>query len=100
HARWVSHPWMRSIGKYSYTMYLAHYPLMFLARNEGWEKDWRLVSGSRPPRQILFTLLITVATYGVARLSWVAVEAPALRLKRFVAYPWEKREQDKRSAAQ
>lgn len=69
-----------TIGKYSYGIYLVHYAvLLFLA---GWLRgEAALLQG--------FTSLLFVGalvSFVIALLSWVTIEAPALRLKRLIPY--------------
>jgi peptidoglycan/LPS O-acetylase OafA/YrhL len=90
---WLEQPALVSIGKYSYAMYLVHYPLIFFLRRDG-----ARILAAVPELGMSFILPQAVligatlaSTYIVARLSWLAIEAPVLRLKRTVPYEWDAR---------
>lgn len=72
---------LRNVGTYSYAMYLVHAPLQALLqavsapvvqRDDG---PWHL------PRLLAYSALILALSYATARLTWVLIEQPALRLK-------------------
>ena len=75
--------WLRSFGTYSYAMYLFHFFVALLAVS-------LFAPGRYPdqfvPAQLLFWVLSIGATYVLARISWVLLEGPALRLKRHFPY--------------
>jgi peptidoglycan/LPS O-acetylase OafA/YrhL len=75
--------WLRSLGKYSYAMYLFHFFVGLLVVNV-------FAPGRHPDRyvaaQLAFWALVLGATWVLARLSWALLEAPALRLKRYFPY--------------
>lgn len=73
---------LRRIGKYSYAMYLVHYPLRALIA---------LTIGSPvgAPAVIGTIVLGGTLTYFVAALSWRVIEKPCVSLKRFVPYARE-----------
>jgi peptidoglycan/LPS O-acetylase OafA/YrhL len=82
-ARCFEARWLRSFGKYSYAMYLFHFFVAMLALT--------VVAPGAHPRhyvaaQLGFWALAIGATYALARLSWVVLEAPCLRLKRYLPY--------------
>jgi peptidoglycan/LPS O-acetylase OafA/YrhL len=84
--RWQNlllNPALQSIGKYSYAMYLFHMPLIILLAPL-WEHDVGAFSKACPSLAITcFSLIILVGAYYLAALSWVALERPCLKLKRF-----------------
>jgi peptidoglycan/LPS O-acetylase OafA/YrhL len=82
-ARAFEAAWLRSFGRYSYGMYLLHLPAAMLLTE--------FLPPGRYPRQYLlvqpvFWALAFASSYGLARLSWLVVEQPMLRLKRFFPY--------------
>lgn len=84
-ARILSWPPLRSIGRYSYAMYLLHIPvrqgltqlLPMLARADRVPR----VLGTQWIAQVLFYSVAGLTTYGLARLSWVLVESRFLAMK-------------------
>ncbi len=80
---------MRTLGKYSYGLYLVNFPLRGLIRDrvfgptEGARIPFRPLFGSLLPAQALFYVVSAVASFGVAWLSFHLFETPFLRLKRF-----------------
>lgn len=74
-----------NLGTYSYAMYLAHTPLHALLQGVGApvvQQDdglWHL------PRLLAYSALVLALSYATARLTWILIERPALRLKERVA---------------
>jgi peptidoglycan/LPS O-acetylase OafA/YrhL len=75
-------PILRMLGRYSYALYLFHYPLMAIVR------DSRLGPGRFPtflgspmPGQIVFVLLSSALSLACAWVSWHVYEKRFLRLK-------------------
>lgn len=89
-SRWVrifSAPWLRSIGGYSYCLYLIHLPIMWTMKGVVFDPTRvPLIMGSAMPAQALFWVVAFVPAYAVAWLSWRYFEQPILRLKRFFPY--------------
>jgi peptidoglycan/LPS O-acetylase OafA/YrhL len=82
--RWFRWAPLRALGRYSYGLYLFHYPIAALTR----EKMLRpgrtpIVLGSSLPSQFLFYSVAGGAAFFAARLSWSLYEKRFLRLKRF-----------------
>jgi peptidoglycan/LPS O-acetylase OafA/YrhL len=73
--RWLSFRWMVFAGLVSYSVFLVHDPLV---RGLG---DWGLTLGGRGGFLVNLALL-TLASYGVATLTYLYVERPALARKR------------------
>ena len=75
--------WLRSLGKYSYAIYLFHYPLLnyfrYIYRMDEVPEVW----GSAIPAQFALTLTASVASFVLAWLSWHLYEKHFLKLKRF-----------------
>lgn len=80
---------LRDLGKYSYGLYVFH--LMF---EYVWHKGFGnrlLLSGIHPALgQLIYIVLAFFGTYLLARLSWVLIESPFLRLKEV----WAKRKRE------
>jgi peptidoglycan/LPS O-acetylase OafA/YrhL len=74
----------RHLGKYSYALYVIHYPVFLLASHlfRDWGHLWHPV----------FTAAVGVpASYLLARASWVLIENPFLRLKSAFEYQADSR---------
>ncbi|MDR2213483.1 MAG: acyltransferase [Pseudomonadales bacterium] len=72
---------LRALGKISYGLYLYHVPCWLLV--------WQAQEWLHLPRTEfgpLLLLLVGLLTIAVSSLSWVALEAPMNRLKRFFPY--------------
>ncbi len=78
--RFLSHPIMRSIGKYSYAIYVFHLPIRYLV-SPLWNK-W-LTPTVGPLQVSAQALTIFLIAYAAAVISWICLEQPCLRLKRF-----------------
>lgn len=75
---------LRTLGRYSYAMYLFHYPLVAGLRDRVLAPlRMPVIAGSSLPSQVAFDLVATLATLFVAIASWHAYEKWFLRLKRF-----------------
>ncbi len=74
---------LRSLGKYSYACYLFHLPVG-IAIGMWFPRDpfaWHFVLS-----QFAFWAVTIGVVYGLARLSWLALESPLLALKRYAPY--------------
>jgi peptidoglycan/LPS O-acetylase OafA/YrhL len=75
--------WLRSFGKYSYSMYLFHFFVGLMVVQV-------FPPGARPERYLVvqgvFWALAIGTTWGLAWLSWQVLEEPLLRLKRRFPY--------------
>lgn len=75
---------LRALGRYSYGLYIFHHLLVFvLADKLRIVQDSPRLGGSQLPGQMLFLVVASAASMGVALLSWYSWEEPFLRLKRF-----------------
>jgi peptidoglycan/LPS O-acetylase OafA/YrhL len=88
--RWqraMSAGWLRSLGKYSYAIYVIHLPLSRVLRPH---VAARLSTGSATQRlgeHAAYVLGIFALSYLLALVSWYAIEQPFLSLKRFFPMP-------------
>ena len=75
--------WLRALGKHSYSLYLLHVFVGTLVLS-------LFAPVSYPGRFLLavpfYWVLAIGASYAVARLTWLAIEAPMLALKRYFPY--------------
>jgi peptidoglycan/LPS O-acetylase OafA/YrhL len=81
---------LRTLGKYSYGLYLIHLPLRALIRDRLFGPSTRAprfvfpaLFGSELPGQLLFYAIAIAASLGVAWLSFHLFEKQFLKLKRF-----------------
>jgi peptidoglycan/LPS O-acetylase OafA/YrhL len=75
---------MRVLGKYSYALYVFHFPLAPTLERMGLTiQTFPTVAGSPLPGAIAFTIICGSITLTVALLSWNLYEKHFLRLKRF-----------------
>jgi peptidoglycan/LPS O-acetylase OafA/YrhL len=82
--RFLRTSFMRFLGKYSYAMYIIHFPLAWLLEEKGFGVSmFPLIGGSAIPSMIAFTLMAGTLTTMLALLSWHLFEKRLLRLKRF-----------------
>jgi peptidoglycan/LPS O-acetylase OafA/YrhL len=75
--------WLRALGKYSYAIYLFHYPLLNYFRYVYRMREVPELLGSAIPAQFALTLTVSVASFVLAWLSWHLYEKHFLKLKRF-----------------
>jgi peptidoglycan/LPS O-acetylase OafA/YrhL len=81
---------LRTLGKYSYAMYIIHQPLI-LALVRASYAPWRIPT--QPGHSVLhaqlgYFLFITLLTLAIARITWLVIEQPCLELKRYFPYRW------------
>jgi peptidoglycan/LPS O-acetylase OafA/YrhL len=86
-ARPLASPALRTLGKYSYGLYVLHYPIFLGLEAAGLTAGWLAgLAGSRLLGIAAFTAIAGTATFGAALLSWNLLEKPFLRLKDRVPY--------------
>ena len=67
-------PFFRHLGKYSYALYVIHYPISLLMSHV-----FRNLNGLWHP--IMTAIIGIPVSYFLARFSWVLIESPFLSLK-------------------
>lgn len=73
---------LRSLGRYSYAIYLFHLPVAtVLARRTDLVQDMPELFGSTVPGIVLFGVLATAISYALAWVSWHVWEEQFLKLK-------------------
>ncbi|MFM9994885.1 MAG: acyltransferase family protein, partial [Phycisphaerales bacterium] len=87
---------MRTLGKYSYALYLFHLPLRAVIRDtlfgpkvdgpDGPLVEFPIIAGSQLPAQCVFWIVSSAATLAVAWLSWHLYEKHFLKLKKYFEY--------------
>lgn len=82
--RFLRTPFMRFFGKYSYAMYIIHFPLAWFLENAGFGVSrYPTIAGSHIPGVIVFSLLTATLTAVTALLSWNLLEKRFLGLKKY-----------------
>jgi peptidoglycan/LPS O-acetylase OafA/YrhL len=83
--RWLTAGWLRTLGRYSYGLYVLHYPLAHLLWSAGVDpRKLPAVDGSRLPAQLLVIAAASSLSFGAAWVSYQYLESPFLRFKRIV----------------
>ena len=86
-SRPLASPALRTFGKYSYGLYVLHYPIFLGLEAAGLSAGLLAgLSGSRLLGITGFTAIAGAATFGAALLSWHLLEKPFLRLKDRLPY--------------
>lgn len=92
--RFLTHPFMRFFGRYSYALYVFHHPIMYYMRQILTADSVRRLAGSQLPGQLLFTALTGSVSLAAAVVSWHLYESQLLKLKR--VFPYGKEEEASR----
>lgn len=74
---------LRTLGKYSYALYLCHGPAGTAVRLVYNPRQQPLTFGSSIPRTLIYAALASVASLAVALVSWHLLEKHFMKLKRF-----------------
>ena len=75
---------LRTLGKYSYALYLFHLPLRALVRDTVYgAPQFPVIAGSLLPAQIAFYAAAGLVTFAAAFLSWHLFEKHFLKLKSY-----------------
>jgi peptidoglycan/LPS O-acetylase OafA/YrhL len=78
---------LRFLGHYSYGLYVFHNLIVFRIAQHVFSADqFPHLAGSQLPGQLLFIVIATGTTLGLALLSWYCWEQPFLHLKRLFPY--------------
>jgi peptidoglycan/LPS O-acetylase OafA/YrhL len=86
-ARILSHPLLRTFGRYSYALYLVQIIVRdVLVKFVFIDGRRPMIFGSVLPLEIAFTLTGIALSFAIAWLSWRIIERPLLELKRFFVY--------------
>ena len=87
--RALSSGWLRGWGKYSYALYVIHYPLLGAMQSKVrfYEQGLPALGGVRLPAVLLLALIVASVSYGLAWLSYRMYEGPILELKRYFGTP-------------
>jgi peptidoglycan/LPS O-acetylase OafA/YrhL len=86
-ARALSVGWLRAFGKYSYSLYLFHLPVMRGMREWVFDPaDYPALVAWPWVGQILFYVVATAPAFALSWLSWRFFEAPILKLKERFPY--------------
>lgn len=96
-ARTLCNATLRRWGKYSYGLYVVHYPLLGMLESHcRWcGRGVGMLGGSRLPAVLALALMVAAGSYGLAWLSYHVYEGPLLGLKRY----FEPRPADRASPA-
>ena len=85
--RTLGSPLLRSLGRYSYSIYLFHPPVLLafdtLILNRA---DLPVIAGSRLPGFVLYSVAFTAVMWGIGFTTWWTFERHFLRLKRHFPY--------------
>jgi peptidoglycan/LPS O-acetylase OafA/YrhL len=86
-ARFFRSGWLRSLGRYSYAMYVFQSPLIPLLAGVWSAAGISIALGLDPYAAVTPTIIYAAGmfalTYLVARISWIILEKRCLKLKRF-----------------
>jgi peptidoglycan/LPS O-acetylase OafA/YrhL len=88
--RVLAHPVLRALGRYSYALYVFHFPIIGLLHAKGLAPDARpALLGSHIPAQVVFTVICFAVSFAIAFGSWHLFEYPLLQLKSYFPYDRE-----------
>ncbi|MCB9663986.1 MAG: acyltransferase [Alphaproteobacteria bacterium] len=80
-ARLLDSPALVSLGKHSYAIYVVHLPIDHVVRGLGLHPAAWASGVALAPALVAYLGVLVGLSWAVAKVTWVAIEAPALRLK-------------------
>ena len=86
-ARTMRAGWLRRIGRYSYSIYIVHVPITVLTRPYVVRALSFGTASSRVAAHVAYVGGVFLLSYGIAMVTWYAIEQPFLNLKRFFPMP-------------
>jgi peptidoglycan/LPS O-acetylase OafA/YrhL len=87
-SRFLNHPILIQLGRYSYALYLFHFPIRAVIRDTLYgPTKFATFLGSQMPGQILFYAIAMSISFCAAWISWHAFEMHFLKLKRLFPMP-------------
>ena len=81
--RALSLAWLRSIGKYSYAIYMLHTAIGALLKPFIFSPQTDFTYGQDLPGSLLFTIAVAFCSYLAACLTWYLWESQFLKLKKY-----------------
>jgi peptidoglycan/LPS O-acetylase OafA/YrhL len=72
---------LRTLGKYSYCLYIVHYPLMVVMDLVWSRVHIPQVMGSQLPSWLAYGAVLGASSFAAAWVSWRLLEAPMLAMK-------------------
>jgi peptidoglycan/LPS O-acetylase OafA/YrhL len=79
---------LRTLGKYSYCLYIVHYPLMAVMDLAWMHVHIAPVLGSQLPSWTAYGAVLAASSFAIAWVSWRVLESPMLAMKdRFTPSP-------------
>ncbi len=85
-ARALGSSFLRFFGRYSYGLYVFHYPLTAYVYDHAGPEWWMPHVHSRTIACVAYLTTATLLTIVAALVSWYALEQPILSLKRYFSY--------------
>ena len=81
------HPVTMRVGGWTYAAYIWHWPVETVALHLGLDyRAFYAFFGNRIAGQLCYWAVLFVGSVGMGALSWYAIEAQCLKLKRFFSY--------------